>query len=107
MDQNNPNRDLSDPTWISVGAYHHEQKKRMDDFKRKQSENRKPTFPKKIKAFYNDGNEDFEYIEIFSETIKCETCQKQGAYYIEDDSECIGLCLNHLKEQYDKVEEIN
>ena len=30
MDQYNPNRDLSDPNWISAGAYHHEMKKQID-----------------------------------------------------------------------------
>ena len=61
--------------------------------------------PKKLKAFYFDGEENFEFIEIYCETLECEMCQKEGAYYIED-GDGIGLCMTHLKEQYDKVEAV-
>lgn len=99
MDVNNPNRDLSDPNWISSGAYHHEMRKQM-----KQSIPQQ--IPQKLKVVYFDGHEDFEYIEIYDPNLKCESCNKTGSYFIENDFEKLGSCMFHLKQQYKSVVEL-
>ena len=104
MDINNPNRDLSDPNWISAGAWHHEVKKQRERVKI-QSIKPKPvqTLPKKLRVFWQDEDEKFEYIEIFVDDLECDQCSKVGAYYIEH-SDPVGICIEHLLATYDKIE---
>lgn len=53
MDINNPNRDLSDPTWISAGAWHYENKKLRD----KKAVQVKSVSNKNNRTIYNNQND--------------------------------------------------
>ena len=103
MDINNPNRDLSDPNWISSGAYHHEMSKKTSKSNSNNETSNNEKIPKEVKVMFFDGVENFELIEIFDKDLRCESCNQLGSYYIQDEIEKLGLCMYHLKMQYGKV----
>ncbi len=100
LDVNNPNRDLSDPNWISARAYHYQMKKRSISKKIPQQN------PQKCKVFFFDGVERFEFVQIYDSNLKCHECNETGSYYIENQKKKIGICMFHLKLKYGSIHNI-
>lgn len=100
MDINNPNRDLSDPNWISAGAAHSVRKAQIE--RRTRQIRNKPVEKKHVPDIlvYWDPKVEFgiEYnVEVFSKNTPCENCEIMGSYVIRDDNNCcIGACRKCL-----------
>ena len=107
MDIDNPNRDLSDPNWISAGAAHAQNKALRD----RVVAQREPEIHPDLLVYW-DPKLDYgiEYnVEVFRHKERCESCLATGCYVLRDDPNSIGLCRSHLeadKKQIIKIVEL-